>query len=144
MNKFDFAENRWARFILALAATAIVAGFVFTTVPLEPVRTASFWLILLISGSAIVGAVGWAYSEIRRQEQFADATAARPPSGRRRVLGYLAMLTIVAAIAVGASMVPTRLAPVVWAFYVPVWIVAGWWLRRRRHSGSVHKRRSQK
>jgi hypothetical protein len=50
----------------------------------------------------IVAAVGWGYVEIRRQERLSQ----RSKTSRQRILSYLGVLVVVAAIAIGASMVP--------------------------------------
>ena len=128
-------ETPWAKIIFALAAAVLIVGFVFTAVSVEPFRSVSFWLLLLISASAIVGAVGWAYTEIRRQEtlsrQSEGGSASRAPTNARRVLGYAGVLIVVALIAVAGSLVPPRYAPVIWAVYIPLWLVGGWWVRRK-------------
>jgi Ca2+/Na+ antiporter len=138
----ELGANRWARLIVLLAALAIVAGFVLTVVRVEPFQTASFWLLLLIAGAAVVSAIGWAFTEIRRQESVAQSSEnfQESPQGMR-ILKYLGMLVVVALIAVGATMVPSRFTPVAWALFIPIWLVGGWWLRRRRHSRSIRNQK---
>jgi len=91
-------------------------------------RSVAFWLTIGIALLAIVGAVGWGNTEIRIQERLSA-----PKSTSERVLSYLGVLAIVAAIAVGAAMVPSRFAQLIWLFYVPAWLLGGLWLRRRSH-----------
>jgi len=124
------ARNVWNVVLLVLAGAALIGGFVMTQVAVEPIRSASFWLLMLISGAAIVSAVGWGYTEIRIQERLSPKSGGT--SDARRILGYIGVLIVVAAIAVSGSMVPARLAPTLWAMYIPIWLFGGWWVRRRR------------
>jgi hypothetical protein len=122
-------RNRWNVLILILVAVALVAGLALSTLPAGPLREIAFWLTILSGLLMIVAAVGWGYVEIRRQERLSQ----RSKTSRQRILSYLGVLVVVAAITIGASMVPSRFTAVVWAFYVPIWLVGGWWLRRRSH-----------
>ncbi len=103
------ARNVWNVVILVLVGAAIVSGFVMTQVAVEPIRSGSFWLLMLIGGAMIVSAVGWGYTEIRIQERL-SANYERA-SDARRIFGYVGVLIVVAAIAVAGSMAPARLAP---------------------------------
>jgi cobalamin synthase len=126
-------RNRWNVVLLILVAAALVAGLALTTLPAGPLRETAFWLTILSGVLMIVAAVGWGYTEVRRQERLSQ----RFRTPRQRILSYLGVLIVVAAIAIGGAMVPSQLAPIVWTFYVPIWLVGGWWLRRashRRHS----------
>jgi cobalamin synthase len=133
------AGNVWNLVILVLVAAGLIAGLVLTSVKVEPFRSASFWLLMLIGASMIVSAVCWGYTETRNQERL-SRQAGRNPSDARRILGYVGALIIVAVIAVAGSMVPSRFAPAIWAVYVPIWLVGGWWLGRKR-GGYLLKRR---
>lgn len=124
------ARNVWNVVILVLVGAVIIGGFFMTQVAVEPIRSALFWLLMLIAGAAIVSAVGWGYTEIRIQERLSPKSEGT--SDARRILGYVGVLIVVAAIAVGGSMVPVRLAPAIWAIYIPIWLFGGWWVRRRR------------
>jgi hypothetical protein len=141
------APNPWARISLLLFAAALVAGLVLVTLPLGPLRWASLWLLILpIASLMIVSGVGWAYVEIRNQERMSRVSQIRrgqaPPSDARRILGYVGILVVVASIAVAGSMVPNRLAPIIWAVYIPIALVGGWWLRTKRKRTPRHGRRS--
>jgi hypothetical protein len=125
-------QNRWTALLLILVPAALLAGLGLTVLPEGPLRSAFFWLTILIAVLMIVGGVGWGYTEIRYQERLSQ----RRETNLRRVVGYLGVLAIVATIAVGGAMVPSRLAPVVWMVYVPIWLAGGWWLRRRRGRSS--------
>ena len=124
------ARNVWNVVILVLVGAAIVGGFVMTQVGVEPIRSGSFWLLMLIGGAMIVSAVGWGYTEIRIQERL-SANSERA-SDARRIFGYVGVLIVGAAIAVAGLMAPARLAPAIWAIYIPIWLFGGWWVRRRR------------
>ena len=124
------ARNVWNVVILVLVGAAIIGGFLMTQVAVEPIRSASFWLLMLIGGAAIVSAVGWGYTEIRIHERLSPKSDRT--SDARRIFGYVGVLIVVAAIAVAGSMVPARLAPAIWAIYIPIWLFGGWWVRRRR------------
>jgi hypothetical protein len=132
------ARNVWNVVILVLVGAAIIGGFVMTQVNVEPIRSGSFWLLMLIGGAMIVSAVGWGYTEIRIQEGLSPKS--QRTSDARRILGYVGVLILVAAIAVAASIVPARFVPAIWAIYIPIWLVGGWWVRRRR-DGRKSKRR---
>jgi len=54
-------RNVWNVVILVLIGAAIIGGFLMTQVAVEPIRSASFWLLMLIGGAAIVSAVGWGF-----------------------------------------------------------------------------------
>jgi len=139
------ARNPWARIILGLVGAALVAGFVLTVLPIGPFRSATLWLLIIpIASLVIVSGVGWAYVEIRNQERQTRVSqilgGQSPPSDARRILGYLGTLVVVASIAVAGSMVPSRLAPIIWSVYVPIALVVGWWLRSRRKRLNRRKR----
>ena len=137
-------KNRWAKFILVLAGIGVVAGLVLTTARSEQLRSPAFWTLMIVGGLAIVGAIGWAYTEIRHQEAASIAAApGTARSGNRQVLRYVGVLIVVALIAVGATMVPRQFAPLVWALYVPIWLVGGWWFRRRGRSARNWRQRSR-
>ncbi len=129
------ARNVWNVVILVLVGAVIIGGYFMTQVAVEPIRSALFWLLMLIAGAAIVSAVGWGYTEIRIQERLSPKSGGT--SDARRVLGYIGVLIVVAAIVVGGSMVPARLAPTLWAMYIPIWLFGGWWVRRRRGGRKV-------
>lgn len=95
-----------------------------SVLPVGPGRSTAFWFVLAIPILAIVGCVGWAYTEIRHLEQLAPI---RSPG--RRVLGYFGVLVVVATIAVGGAMIPARLAPLLWTLFIPLWLIGGWWIR---------------
>ncbi len=133
------ARNIWNVVILVLVGAAIIGGFVLTQVAVEPIRSGSFWLLMLIGGAMIVSAVGWGYTEIRIQERLSPKS--ERTSDARRILGYVGVLIVVAAIAVAASIVPARLAPAIWAIYIPIWLFGGWWVRRRRDGRKSRKGR---
>ena len=118
--------NRWNRVILLLVAVALVVGLGLSFLPTGPLRDASFWLELAIAALMIVSAIGWAYIETRNQERLSELK-----SNRERILSYLGALVVVAALAVAATLVPPQLGRVMWKFFVPIWLVAGWWFRRR-------------
>lgn len=124
------ARKIWNVVILVLVGAAIIGGFVMTQVAVEPIRSGSFWLVMLIGGAMIVSAVGWGYTEIRIQERLSPKS--ERTSDARRIHRYVGVLIVVAAIAVAGSMVPARLAPAIWAIYIPIWLFGGWWVRRRR------------
>jgi uncharacterized membrane protein YidH (DUF202 family) len=140
------ARNPWARISLGLVAAALVVGFLLTVVPGGPLGSASLGVLILIASSMIVSGVGWAYVEIRHQERISQAAQSRrgqgPPSDARRILGYIGTLVVVASIAVAGSMVPSRLAPIIWSVYIPIALVGGWWVRTRRKRRLPHNRRS--
>jgi hypothetical protein len=129
----------WNVVILVLVGAAIIGGLVMTQVAVEPIRSGSFWLLMLIGGAMIVSAVGWGYTEIRIQERLSPKS--ERTSDARRVLGYAGVLIVVAAIAVAGSMVPARLAPAIWAIYIPIWLFGGWWVRRRRDGRKFNRGR---
>ena len=56
------ARTVWNVVILVLVGAAIIGGFVLTQVAVEPIRSGSFWLLMLIGGAMIVSAVGWGYT----------------------------------------------------------------------------------
>jgi len=132
-------RNVWNVIILVLVGAAIIGGFVMTQVAVEPIRSGSFWLLMLIGGAMVVSAVGWGYTEIRIQERLSPKS--EKTSDARRILGYVGVLIVVAAIAVAGAMVPARLAPAIWAIYIPIWLFGGWWVRRRRDGRKVRRGR---
>jgi len=132
-------RNVWNVVILVLVGAAIIGGFVITQVAVEPIRSGSFWLLILIGGAMIVSAVGWGYTEIRIQERLSPKS--EKTSDARRILGYVGVLIVVAAIAVAGAMVPARFAPAIWAIYIPIWLIGGWWVRRRRSGRKVRRGR---
>ena len=113
--------------LLILAGTALLSGLGLTALSEGPLHTTSFWLTLVVGVLAIIGAVGWGYTEIRNQERLSQ----RRETNGQRVISYVGMLVVVAAIAVCAATIPSRLAPVIWILYVPACLAGGWWLRRR-------------
>jgi hypothetical protein len=140
--------NPWARISLGLVGAALVAGFVLTVLPIGPLRSATLWVLIIpIAALIIVSGVGWAYVEIRHQELQSRASRMHrgeaPPSDARRILGYLGALVVVAVIAVAGSMVPSRLAPIIWMVYIPIALIGGWWLRTRRNRRPPHNRQGR-
>jgi len=133
-------RNVWNVVILVLVGAAIIGGFAMTQVAVEPIRSGSLWLLMLIGGAMIVSAVGWGYTEIRIQEGLYPRS--EMTSDARRILGYMGVLIVVAAIAVAGAMVPARLAPAIWAIYIPIWLFGGWWVRRRRDGRKSKRRRT--
>jgi hypothetical protein len=122
-------QNPWRLFLLVLAAAGIVGGLVMSMLPVGPSRSVAFWFVLPVPVFAIVGGVGWAYTEIRQQEKLAPSKSAT-----RRVLGYFGVLAVVAAIAIGGALIPSRLAPSLWLLFIPLWLIGGWWFRRQSAS----------
>lgn len=123
-------QNRWARYLVVLAGLAMLTGVGLTLAPIGPMRSAALWLIVLIGALVIVSAVGWAFTEIRQQEKLAEETSRAKTSGLR-LLGYVGTLIVVALIAIGGAMIPSRFAPAVWALYIPIWLLLGRRLSRR-------------
>jgi hypothetical protein len=120
-------QNPWSWFLLALAEAGILFGFVMSLLPLGPERSIALWFVMPVPILAIVGAVGWAYTEIRHLEALGPKR-----TSSRRILGYFGMLAAVATIAIGGALIPARLAPVIWMLFVPLWLVGGWWLHNKR------------
>jgi uncharacterized membrane protein SirB2 len=118
--------NRWNEAILVLVAAALLSGLGLSYLPNGPLRDASLWLTIGIGALMIVSAVGWGYVEIRNHERLSQ-----PKSNRERIVGYLGALVVVTVIAVAAATVPAQVARVMWIVFVPIWLVGGWWLRRR-------------
>jgi hypothetical protein len=126
MSRAEPLRNPWAVFLVCLAGGGLLFGLGVAVLPDGLLRSVALWLTIGIAVLAIVGAVGWGYTEIRIQEKLSA-----PKSSRERVLSYLGVLAIVAVIAIGAAMVPSRFAQLIWLLYVPAWLLGGLWLRRR-------------
>jgi uncharacterized membrane protein YfcA len=120
-------QNRWYWFLVAVAVTAIAGGIVLSLLPVQVSRPAAPWFVIPLAILMIVGVVGWAYTETRRQEK-----AGPRKSASARILGYVEALALTAAIAVGATLAPARQAVAISAALASVAVVGGWW-RRRRH-----------
>jgi hypothetical protein len=136
MSRKGTSNNPWTVFLVCLAGGGLLFGLGVAALPDGLLRSVAFWLTIGIALLAMVGAVGWGYTEIRIQERLSA-----PKATSERVLSYLGVLAIVAAIAVGAAMVPSRFAQLIWLFYLPAWLLGGLWLRRRshRHSHGKHQ-----
>ena len=120
-------QNRWYWFLVAVAVTAIAGSIVLSLLPIQVSRPAVPWFAIPLAILMIVGVVGWAYTETRRQEK---AGPRKSPSAR--ILGYVEALALTAAIAVGATLTPARLTPAISAALVSIALIGGW-RRRRRH-----------
>jgi uncharacterized membrane protein YfcA len=120
-------QNRWYWFLVGVAVTAIVGSVVLSVLPIRLSRPAIPWFAIPLAILMIVGVVGWAYTETRRQEKLGPR---KSPSAR--ILGYLEALAITAAIAVAATLAPARLTPAISASLALIALIVGWW-RRRRH-----------
>lgn len=129
-------QNVWAAVLVGLVAVALVAGFGLAYLPHGLLRDAAFWTVMAVGAFMILAAVGWAFTEIRTQERLSA-----PTSDRRRVLGYLGILVVVAAIAVGAALTPRWFVQVISLLCVPIVLVA-WWRREhsRRHRRTAARR----
>jgi len=136
MTGIEPVRNPWAVFLLCLASAGLLFGLGVAALPDGLLRSVALWLVIGVSLLAIVGAVGWAYTEIRNQERLSPRK-----SDRRRILMYLGLLVFVALVAVGSAMIPSQSAHTVWLLYVPIVLFGGWWLRRRRRPLSDRTRR---
>jgi hypothetical protein len=136
MSPSGTSNNPWTVFLVCLAGGGLLFGLGVAALPDGLLRSVSFWLTIGVALLAIVGAVGWGYTEIRIQERLSA-----PKSNRERLLSYLGVLAIVAVIAVGAAMVPSRFAQLIWLFFVPAWLLGGLWLRRRSRRNTHGKHR---
>jgi predicted benzoate:H+ symporter BenE len=94
---------------------------------------------MLVGGAMIVSTIGWGYTEIRIQEKLSPQT--KETLDGRRIVGYVGVLIVVAAIAVAASIVPAQVTPAIWTIYIAMWLFGGWWLRRRRVRPKVKRDR---
>jgi len=127
MTEMEPVRNPWAVFLLCVASAGLLFGLGVAALPDGLLRSVALWLVLGVSLLAIVGAVGWAYTEIRNQERLSP-----PKSDGQRILTYMGMLVFVALVAVGGAMIPSQFAHTIWLLYVPIALLGGWWLRRRR------------
>ncbi len=123
-------QNRWYWFLVAIAIAAIAGGIVLSLLPIRLSRPATPWFAIPLAILMIVGVVGWAYTETRRQEELGPR---KSPSAR--IVGYIEALAVTGAIAVGATLAPARLASAISAALASIAVVGVWWRRRRHRRG---------
>ena len=123
-------RNHWYWFLVGLAAIVIVGAVALTLLPAGFSQSAILWLAIPVAALMIVGVVGWAYTETRHQEAIGST---RSPA--RRFGGYLEALAVTTAIAIGAALTPTRLAPVLGVPFILIGLVGASWRRRRHRRG---------